>query len=246
VPAGAPVRPGTVLAVVLPDAGLPAARAGAEDATADDAAGADPSARVRSTSLAADAAWEQVRRDTRDGRPGAAALADFAVARAHAADAASRMDRGMLTAPIAGRVLDDSPQERVGRRVHAGEPVFHVGTVDSLMVVLVANEREVADLGLGRTCDLRLRAAPGRRMRCTIEAVDFAPADRPALAQSVSELVDSEKASEHYDARGRIANPDGLLRPGMSGLARVAAPPLSLMQRLGRSYARLVRADFWL
>jgi len=44
----------------------------------------------------------------------------------------------------------------------------------------------------------------------------------------------------------RIANADGALRPGMSGLARIDGPPLSILQRAARFYARVVRADFWL
>ena len=47
-------------------------------------------------------------------------------------------------------------------------------------------------------------------------------------------------------ARARIANADATLRPGMSGLARIDAPPLNLLQRGARFYARVVRADFWL
>jgi hypothetical protein len=32
----------------------------------------------------------------------------------------------------------------------------------------------------------------------------------------------------------------------MTGVVKVEAPPLNVAQRLGRIYARLVRADFWL
>ena len=63
---------------------------------------------------------------------------------------------------------------------------------------------------------------------------------------ATASLVDAERVARRYVARARIANDGGLLRPGMTGLARIDGPPLNLLQRAARVYARIVRADFWL
>jgi hypothetical protein len=124
---------------------------------------------------------------------------------------------------------------------------MEIGSLDSLRVVLVASEREVADLAPGAVAEVRLRADPGRAMTCRLEQVDWAPADAAVLAEPVAALVDPERAPARFFARAAFApGASAGLRPGMTGIARVGAKPLSVLQRIGRAYARLVRADFWL
>jgi hypothetical protein len=123
--------------------------------------------------------------------------------------------------------------------------VFAVGRTDSLEVVLRVSEREVGDLGVGRPADLRLRAAPGRTLHLRIEEVDLAAEGPISTGESATALANPDSPPSGFFGRGRIGNPGGDLRPGMSGLAHVQAAPLSLLQRLGRLYARLIRADFW-
>jgi hypothetical protein len=121
-----------------------------------------------------------------------------------------------------------------------------VGRADSLEVLLIASERDAGDVGLGRRADVRLYADPGRHVICTVNSVDRAPLEGPALSTPTAVLVDAERPARRFVARGRIANPGGELRPGMTGRARIAAPALNLLQRAARFYARIVRADFWL
>jgi multidrug resistance efflux pump len=153
---------------------------------------------------------------------------------------------GWLAAPVEGRVLTPHPGGLVGRRVEAGQPLLEVGSTEELAVHFLAGEREVSDLEAGRVADLRLRAAPGRSLRVEIESVDGAPVGEAVLGRPAANLVDDARAARQFVARGRLANPDDSLRPGMSGLARIPARPLNLLQRGARLYARLVRADFWL
>jgi len=219
---GQPVAPGTVLAVVRP-------------LEADDAARSVARAR-------AEVAEARSRHDAR----GAAARAEAPVARAAAARAEADVLGGWLVAPIAGRVLTAHPASLVGRHVDAGETLLEVGATDALAVHFLAGEREVGDLAPGRPADIRLRAQPGRSFRVKIESVDPAPTGSAVLGRPAADLVDDARAARSFLARGQVDNADGTLRPGMSGRARIEAEPLNLLQRAGRFYARLVRADFWL
>ena len=176
----------------------------------------------------------------------AVALAELPLVRARAAGAQGENARGYVAAQDAGRVLALQPRSWIGRHVDAGDSLFVVGRADSLEVLLVASERDAGDIGLGRRADVRLYADPGRHVTCAVLGVDNSPLEGPALAQSTAALVDSDRPARRFVARGRIANPGGELRPGMTGRARVAAPALNLLQRAARFYARFVRADFWL
>ena len=219
---GQPVAPGTVLAVVRP-------------IDADDAARGVARAR-------AEEAETRARRDARD----VAARAEAPVARARARQADAAELEGWVIAPLEGRVLTAHPGGLVGRHVDAGEPLLEIGATEALAVHFLAGEREVGDLVAGRRADVRLRAAPGRSLRVTIDSIDPAPTGDAVLAKPAATLVAGAGTARGYLARGHVDNADGTLRPGMSGRARVEAKPLNLIQRAGRFYARLVRADFWL
>jgi len=235
---GQSVRAGDVVAAVRPVAGDDpfAERAGANAAAAiADAEGRalerlDPGTTARAA----------------DGAGRARLKAMVPVARARAATAAESAARTWLVAPSEGRVLTTDPRGLVGRHVDAGAAVLAVGTTDSLVLRLVAGERVVGDLAVGERADVRLRALPGRRLVATIESIDPAPTGAAVVGASTAALVDPDRATRRYVARGRVTNEDGALRPGMTGRARVATKPLNLAQRAARTYARLVRADFWL
>jgi putative peptide zinc metalloprotease protein len=173
-----------------------------------------------------------------------AGLSGQRAAAARVAGAEWSAGEAWLSAPADGRLLTSRPERWIGRAVEAGDSVFAVGRIDSLAVLLSVSEREVADLSVGRIATLRLRANPERTARFRIEAVDLAPA-RATPTGTALRLATGETPPARYVARGRIENPGGMLRPGFSGSVRVGTEPLSLISRLLRLYARLVRADFW-
>jgi putative peptide zinc metalloprotease protein len=231
---GASVAPGTVLAIVREDGEGGEALAGRAEARRGEAvlARAISQPWTRLADAGADAATD--------------ALSDLPLLRARAAESGARDAHRYVAALGEGRVLALEPRAWVGRHVEAGDSLFVVGRADSLDVLLVASERDAGDVGLGRRADVRLYADPGRQVICSVNSVDRAPLEGPAFAEPTSVLVDSERPARRFVARGRIANPGGELRPGMTGRARIAAPALNLLQRAARFYARIVRADFWL
>lgn len=219
---GAPVRAGTVVALLSrPD--LSAAR---EEKRAD---------------------WETAvigeRRD--ELREGTAAPGGVEAASASRGQSEHEGRGAWLAAPTSGRLLNPNPISLIGRHLEPGDSALAVGRVDSLRVRLSVGEREVGDLAVGERVRLRMRADPSRTWSFLLEAVDLEPrgAERPEQARVLS---NPETKPTGYEAWGRIDNPGEELRPGMSGVVRLRARPLSLFQRLARLYARLVRADFWL
>lgn len=152
----------------------------------------------------------------------------------------------LLTAPFAGRVLNLVPESLVGRYVDEGDSVLTVGRLDTLAVWLDWSEREIADAAPGQLAELRLRTAPGRAYRVTLESVDWTPSREPVTGRGATWLAEEGGAAVRYRALARVPNPDGALRPGLTGQVLVRARPMSLAQRVARGFARLVRAEFWL
>jgi putative peptide zinc metalloprotease protein len=220
---GVPVKTGTIVAVITSPA-LDADRA------------ADLAAREEASVEARQAAIEYRESHHADVRGERArwAASEWAGKQAH------------LASPIDGIVLTRRAETLEGFEVEAGDSLITVGKVDSLRVVLMMSEREVGDLAVGREAGLRLRSDPGKTHHFPIDYIDLAPVGEPILGESAASLARGDRPPTWYRAEGIIPNKNGRLRPGMTGVVKVEAPPLNVAQRLGRIYARLVRADFWL
>jgi putative peptide zinc metalloprotease protein len=223
VPDAAPVREGTVLAVLArPEWDqAPLAERAAEEA----ARLAERRERAATRRAAPFPHWEYT------ARRAAAEYAGYQL---------------LLTAPFAGHVLDLRPESVVGRYVDEGDSVLTVGRLDTLAVWLDWSEREIADAASGAPAEMRLRASAGQVHRFALERVDWAPSREPVRGAGAVGLAEGDGLAVRYRAVGRIPNPDGRLRPGQTGVVMVRARPLSLAERVGRAYARLVRAEFWL
>jgi putative peptide zinc metalloprotease protein len=162
----------------------------------------------------------------------------------------ARMDaqtgQAWISSPREGRVLSAHTGSLFGRTVSAGDSLLFVGRLDSLRVAIPLSERDAEEVAIGRRVELRLRVDPGHAYRFRIDRLDLAPQGASFERASATELSSSDAPQRIYRAYGTIANPDGRLRPGLSGIARIEAPAQSLVDRLSHLYARMVRADFWL
>jgi putative peptide zinc metalloprotease protein len=220
---GAVVRPGTVLAVLASPAEAAAratARAGWEAAV------------VAAREL----------RQQREPELGGV----VAAAAARHGDSERKSWEAWITAPVGGRVVTRRPATLAGREVAPGDSLLVVGRTDSLEVRLLVSEREVGDLAVGQAAKLRLRAHPQFSLPFRLTRVDLAPFVAQAGIGSAAALADPESPPSRFLATGWVANRAGAVRPGMTGVVQVRGRPMNFFQRLGRAYARLVRADFWL
>jgi RND family efflux transporter MFP subunit len=123
--------------------------------------------------------------------------ADLRKAQAALADAT-------IAAPFAGTVLRRNA--RAGETVAAGVPVLRLADLQRLSVEVGVPEQLIGRLAPGQSLSLSAPAQPGRLLAGVVSEVG-------AAAQAGSRL---------FRVRVSVANPDGLLRPGMS--AAVAIP----------------------
>jgi membrane fusion protein, heavy metal efflux system len=156
----------------------------------------------------------------------AAARAALAAARATLESlrvpAADRGGRFALQAPVGGVVIERSLVR--GQVVEAGRTLFKVGDLSRLWVEAHASERDAVRVAEGASARVTIAALPGDSME--------------ARVVHVGRQVDA--ASRTIPVRLALANPRGLLRPGMS--ATVALPvgsggtllavPAAALQRL--------------
>ncbi|HEX5010132.1 MAG TPA: efflux RND transporter periplasmic adaptor subunit [Planctomycetota bacterium] len=117
------------------------------------------------------------------------------------AGAEAAAGRFSLAAPLDGTVL--ARDAVVGRFVHPGETLFRQADLATLWLVVHAAERDALRVRLGATADVLLPALPG-----------------VALTGRVAWIgAEVDAGTRTVPVRVELANPDGRLRPGLSGSA---------------------------
>jgi len=137
----------------------------------------------------------------------------------------------LVRAPVGGVVLTPRPEEKVGSHASAGDLFAVVGRTDSLEVEFGVDERDITRVRPGDEVRMRISAMPQHTFSGHVS--------------SVAPLANGEGGSVSFLVRGAVANPVGLLRPGMNGFARVLTDPSSVAGRLFRDPARALRLWWW-
>ncbi len=136
-----------------------------------------------------------------------------------------------VRAPAAGVVLTARPEERVGGHLDAGDLVVTIGRTDTLELEFGIDQRDIGRVAVGDEVRLRVDAMPQRTFTGRVTSLGPLPADS---ADRVS-----------FPVRAAVANPGGLLRPGMAAYARVLTAPASLATRMLRAPVRWARLLWW-
>lgn len=137
----------------------------------------------------------------------------------------------LVRAPVRGVVLTPRPEEKVGSHADAGDLLAIVGRTDSLEVEFGVDERDITRVRVGDEVRMRIAAMPQHTFAGHVS--------------SVAPLSTGDTANVAFFVRGTVANPDGLLRPGMNGYARVLTEPASTAGRLFRDPVRAIRLWWW-
>lgn len=131
--------------------------------------------------------------------------------------------RFSLTSPVAGTIIDRSAV--VGRVAEPGAPLFRVGDLSRLWLIVQGFERDAVRIRKGAEAVVTLAALPARTF--------------PAKVALVGARVDP--ASRTIPIRLELDNPEGTLRPGMSASAlipigepgaTIITVPVAALQRL--------------
>jgi putative peptide zinc metalloprotease protein len=155
-----------------------------------------------------------------------AALADEASLRATRA-------RLALAAREGGVVVTPHTTDLLGARLEAGDTLLVVARDARSEVECDLKEFDLGEIEPGQRFTLRLRGDPGRRLTGQVERVFSLPPETPG-------------AKSRFKVWGRLDHANEGIRLGESGIARIEVGRWNLYERMGRAWARFVRADIWL
>lgn len=158
----------------------------------------------------------------RDRASLASAQASVTSAQAQLSTAETNRNRAIIVSPVSGVVL--ARQVEPGQTVAASfsTPTLFILAEDlSQMQLRVSiDEADVGQVKAGQKANFTVDAYPGRRFPALVERINLGSNNTVSASQSTTTATQS--AVVIYEARLSVANPEGLLRPGMTATANIA------------------------
>jgi len=159
-----------------------------------------------------------------------------------------------VTSPISGVVTTASRQLRlmVGQSVAKGDLLATVQDLSTVMTLIAVPEKEVAEVKVGQLVAIKLRAYPHETFegRVTTIATSVRSAAAAGIPPKEAAAAAPRPADEGIGERvvlvtSEIENASLLLKPEMTGKAKIYCGPQPLFQLMTRRLARIVRVEFW-
>ncbi len=159
-----------------------------------------------------------------------------------------------VRAPFSGEVLSARLTDLVGRHVAAGDTLLEFGAIKKLRARIRLTEFRFREVTEGQEVRLKFNTFPGETFTARLAARSQASPDAYDAAGRFSgdvrkppelEVTREGAFYSHFEAIVEIDNPEGKLRPGMAGLAKISLPSRSVLGRIFRSARDLVRSRVW-
>ncbi|MCI0489967.1 MAG: efflux RND transporter periplasmic adaptor subunit [Blastocatellia bacterium] len=149
-------------------------------------------------------------------------------------DILQREYEGMnVMAARAGVILGEDLRRNIGRRYNRGEEICRIGELEKFLLRIEVSEREISDVRLDSPVRFKLKTVPGRTFNGRVFKINAEP-------------IVNERGQRFYPVEVQVENSDGLLRPGMTGFARISFGRQSIGLILAEKLWQALRPELWL
>ena len=139
-----------------------------------------------------------------------------------------------LRSPVAGVITTRKLREKIGQQVKKGDLLAEVHELKTVTAEIAVPEKEIADVSVGQRVVLKARAHPGASFEGTVVAI--APvASKPEDSRNQRTVL----------VTTQIDNAGGLLKPQMSGMAKIYCGERRALDLVGRRFVRYLRVEVW-
>lgn len=145
-----------------------------------------------------------------------------------------QLGRVRVVSPIAGVVTTPKVEEKVGQHVKKGDLIAEVYELTTVTAEIAVPEKEIADVEVGQEVVLKARAYPERTFHGKVVAIAPTAVKEEEGGRGRTVLVTT-----------RLENASLLLKPEMTGNAKVFSGKRRLADLLTRRLARYLRVEFW-
>ncbi|HKG20832.1 MAG TPA: efflux RND transporter periplasmic adaptor subunit, partial [Blastocatellia bacterium] len=135
--------------------------------------------------------------------------------------------------PGAGVILGEDLRKMVGRRYGRGEEICRIGELENFLLRIDVSERDISDVRLDSSVRFKLKTVPGRTFTGRVSKIN-------------SEATLNQYGQLFYPVEVLVENSDGLLRPGMTGFARISFGRQSIGLIISQKIWQSLRPELWL
>jgi putative peptide zinc metalloprotease protein len=146
---------------------------------------------------------------------------------------ANELRLATITTAGAGVIVTPRLKEKRGSHVEKGDLIAQVDELDRVTPEIIVSEKEIGDVIPGRPVTLKARAYPEMTFAGTVEAVSPAAVDSDGPERRVFRVI------------VQMDQKNDLLRPAMTGNAKIYCGKRPIFQLLTRRIARYVRVESW-
>ena len=161
------------------------------------------------------------------------ARAEIETLRRKAAYLREEMKLSDVTSPIKGVVTTPHPERRVGEYLEKGEELLRVADIDVMEVEIYVSEKEIGEVTANQKIKMKVWGYPGRSFFGKVASI----------AETARDMEENSPA--FVVVRSTVENPDHLLKPEMTGNAKIYCGKRSLLTLITRRLVRFVRVEFW-
>ena len=144
-------------------------------------------------------------------------------------EAEKRLEQMKICAPVNSWVLTPRIEEKMGVFIDAGEAVCELADLSQLQAIIHLLQWEVGDVKKNYNVELKIFSF-SKSFEGIIKEISFIP---------------SESGFSFYEARVQIENFKEMLKPGMTGKARIECGKVSLVGCLYKKIFRSIRTELW-
>jgi len=152
-------------------------------------------------------------------------------ARAQLSLVQSRLQRTQVTAPFDSVVITGDLSQSLGAPVKKGEALMTLAPEHDFRVILEVDERDVADVQLGKAGSLALSALPGDTF--------------PLEVNRITPVATTGQGRNYFEVEAKLKTQAEQLRPGLLGVGKVEAGSRSLLWIWTHRVSDWLRLTVW-
>jgi len=152
-------------------------------------------------------------------------------ARAQLALVQTRLQRTQVVAPFDGIVITGDLTQSLGAPVKKGEALMTLAPEHNFRVILEVDERDIADVKLGKAGSLALSALPGDTF--------------PLEVNRITPVATTGQGRNYFEVEAQMKAKADQLRPGLLGVGKVEAGSRSLLWIWTHRISDWLRLTVW-
>ena len=166
-------------------------------------------------------------------RPEEIREAEAALERLRAARELLEYQKGIavIRSPIDGVVLTPFMDQLADVYLEPGDEVCEIADCTVMVAEIAVPEKEVAEVALGQKVKVKAKGFPSESFYGEVA--------------SIGQKADPGDKQNYVTVRSYIENPEAILRPGMTGKAKIYSRRSSPLRILIRRIVRSIRTEFW-